>query len=76
MTLEQLEAAVLALPKESQILLLARLFEHLGQSNNLDPDIAADWLEEALKRDRSLEDGEVTGIPAAQVFEQLRASLK
>ncbi|NES00096.1 MAG: addiction module component [Symploca sp. SIO1B1] len=33
MTIENLEAEVLALPKDSQVKLLARLLEHLGHNN-------------------------------------------
>ncbi|MEB3120215.1 MAG: hypothetical protein VKL41_03215 [Snowella sp.] len=36
MTLENLEAEVLSLPRASQATLLARLLEHLGQSNEID----------------------------------------
>lgn len=39
-TLEQLEAEVLALPLKSQALLLARLVEHLGQASEIEPELA------------------------------------
>jgi hypothetical protein len=47
MTLEQLEAGVLALLKDSQVILLARLLERLGQESGIDQEIAASWAEEA-----------------------------
>ncbi len=40
MTLEQLEAEVLALPKDSQVILLARLLERLCFSGGFDYAIA------------------------------------
>lgn len=75
MTLETLEAEILALPKDSQALLLSRLLKHLGQSEDIDQDIATDWTEEAEKRDRSLDNGLAIGIPAEEVLQQIRASL-
>ena len=70
MTLENLEAEVLALPKDSQAALLSRLLEHLGQSSEIDPEVTAIWGEEAQRRDREMDEGEVTGIPVEQVFEK------
>jgi hypothetical protein len=40
MTRENLEAEVLALPKNSQAALLSRLLEHLGQSGEIDREVA------------------------------------
>ncbi len=74
MTLENLEAEVLSLPRDSQATLLARLLKHLGQSNEIDREVASVWVEEAELRDRSIDDGQVTGIPAEQVFQRIRAS--
>ena len=76
MTLEQLEAEVLALPKDSQVILLARLLEHLGQINEIDREISASWTEEAEKRDEALNTGQITSIPAEEVFQRVRASLQ
>ena len=75
MTLETLEAEILALPKDSQALLLSRLLKHLGQSEDIDQDIATDWAEEAERRDQSLDNGLAIGIPAEEVLQQIRASL-
>lgn len=41
MRLEQLEAEVFALPKDSQIELLARSLEHLGQTGEVDWEVAS-----------------------------------
>lgn len=76
MTLEQLEAEVLALPKDSQALLLAKLVEHLGQTNEIEPEVARIWAKEAIERNKQMDNGEVAGIPADEVFKRIRASLQ
>jgi plasmid replication initiation protein len=76
MRLEQLEAEVLALPKDSQAELLARLLGHLGQTDEIDRETASIWTEEAELRDRAIDDGEVTSIPADEVFHRIRASFQ
>jgi hypothetical protein len=75
MTLEHLEAEVLSLPKDSQATLVARLLAHLGKSNEIDQEITSIWVEEAELRDRAMDEGEVIGIPAEQVFQQIRSFL-
>lgn len=76
MTLEQLEAEVLALPKDSQVILLARLLERLGQDNEIDQEITASWVEEAEKRDQAMNTNQVAGLPAEEVFQRVRATLQ
>ncbi|MEX0271951.1 addiction module protein [Leptolyngbyaceae cyanobacterium UHCC 1019] len=76
MTLENLEAEVFLLPRDSQAILLARLLERLGQSNEIDQEIASVWFEEAERRDQVMDDGQAAGIPAEQVFQRIRASLQ
>jgi hypothetical protein len=76
MKLENLEAEVLLLPKQSQVTLLARMLERLGQSNEIDQEVASDWVEEAELRDRSMDSDETTGIPAEQLFQRVRISLQ
>jgi Putative addiction module component len=75
MTLENLEAEVLSLPKDSQVTLLARLLEHLGQSDEIDQEVASAWVEEAARRDQSMGSGQMVDVPADQVFRRVRASL-
>ncbi|MCL1474328.1 addiction module protein [Argonema antarcticum] len=70
MTIENLEAEVMALPRDSQAILLSRLLKHLGQSSEIDPEVASIWIEEAQRRDREMDAGQVTGIPAEQVFDK------
>jgi len=69
MTIENLEAEVMALPRDSQAILLSRLLKHLGQSE-IDPEVASIWIEEAQRRDQEMDAGQVTGIPAEQVFDK------
>jgi Putative addiction module component len=76
MTLESLEAEVLLLPKQSQATLLARMLERLGQSNEIDREVSSVWLEESELRDRAMDNGQVAGIPAEQVFQRVRTSLQ
>jgi Putative addiction module component len=76
MTLENLEAEVLLLPKQSQVTLLTRMLERLGQSNEIDQEVASVWVEEAESRDRVMDDGQVAGTPAEQVFQRVRTSLR
>jgi Putative addiction module component len=75
MTLENLEAEVLLLPRDSQATLLARLLEHLGQSNEIDQEVASAWAQEAERRDQEMDGGQITGVPAEQVFQKVRVSL-
>lgn len=76
MTLEQIEAQVLALPKEAQATLLARLLGHLGETEMIDADTAEIWANEAERRDRAMENTGEAGIPAAEVFRKIRTSLQ
>jgi hypothetical protein len=73
MTIEQLEAAILALPKDSLAALLARLLGYLGQTDEIDREVASIWDQEAQLRDRAMDNDQVTGIPAKEVFQRLRA---
>jgi hypothetical protein len=69
MTLENLEAEVLALPKDSQAALLSRLLEHLRRGE-IDREVGSIGGEEAQRCDREMDSGEVTGIPAEQMFDK------
>ncbi|MCL1474330.1 hypothetical protein [Argonema antarcticum] len=54
MTIENLEAEVMALPRDSQAILLSRLLKHLGKSSEIDPEVASIWIEEAQRRDLTI----------------------
>jgi putative addiction module component (TIGR02574 family) len=75
MTLENLESEVLSLPRDSQAALLSKLLEHLAQNPDIDQEIASSWADEAERRDQAMEGGQVSGVPADQVFQKVRASL-
>ncbi len=62
MTLENLEAEVLSLPKDVQAALMSRLLAHLGQSDELDREVASIWAEEAELRDRAIDDEQVNRV--------------
>jgi putative addiction module component (TIGR02574 family) len=75
MTLENLESEVLSLPRDSQAALLSKLLEHLGQNADIDQEIASAWANEAERRDQAMDDDQVHGVPAEQVFQKVRAAL-
>ncbi len=58
------------------MILLARLLERLGQESGIDQEIAASWAEEAQKRDEDMNINQITGIPAEELFQRVRASLQ
>ena len=72
MTVEQIEAEVLKLPKQAQAELLGRLMRSLADTSVMDPDVAKAWAKEAIRRDEEMESGSVAGIPAEEVFAELR----
>ncbi|MTJ47783.1 addiction module protein [Dolichospermum sp. UHCC 0259] len=76
MTIEQLEAQVLALPNDSLALLVARLIEHLGQVGEIDQKVAQEWIQEAELRDEDMSNGNIAGISSQEVFSKLRTSLQ
>jgi Putative addiction module component len=76
MTLDHLEAEVLLLPRDSQAALLARLLAHLGQNDDIDQEVAGVWVDEAERRDRSIDAGNITGTPAVQVFQRVAQTLQ
>ncbi|ETW98102.1 MAG: hypothetical protein ETSY1_20140 [Candidatus Entotheonella factor] len=72
MTVDQIEAEVQKLPEQAQVELLGRLMRRLTATSVMEPDVAEEWIQEALRRDDEMESGSVVGIPAEQVFEELR----
>jgi hypothetical protein len=76
MTFETIEAEVLLLPKQSQVTLLARMLERLGQSSEIDPQVSSIWVEEAEMRNQAMNNDEPAAIPAEQIFQRVRASLQ
>jgi putative addiction module component (TIGR02574 family) len=72
MTVEQIEAEVLKLPEQARVELLDRLMRSLAETSAMEPAVAEAWTQEAIRRDEEMESGHVAGIPAEEVFEELR----
>lgn len=70
----ELEAKIRSLSPEDKAELLRSLIADLD--GPADADVERAWLEEAQSRHREIAEGKVQSIPAAQVFENLRARLK
>jgi putative addiction module component (TIGR02574 family) len=76
MTVEQIEAEILKLPEQAQAELLGRLMRSLAETSAMEPDVAETWAQEAIRRDEEMQSGSVAGIPAEEVFEELRSTGK
>ena len=72
MTVEQIEAEALKLSEPARAELLGRLMRSLTDTLAVDQDVAEAWAQEAIRRDEEMESGSVVGIPAEEVFEELR----
>jgi putative addiction module component (TIGR02574 family) len=70
----QLEARALELPSKDRARLAERLISSLDPET--DPDAQRLWLQEAERRLDELESGDVSGVPADQVFEKARSTLR
>jgi len=74
MTLTELENEALRLDPRSRARLAERL---LGSLDDLtEAEIEALWLDEAERRERAWDAGEVRGMPADEVLRELRSSPK
>ena len=71
-SLHALEAAALLLPPEER----AKLAERLIASLDRDPEIAAAWDEEIMRRIAELDAGRLESIPAEEVLAEARARLR
>jgi putative addiction module component (TIGR02574 family) len=72
MTVEQIEAEVLKLPVQVRVELLDRLMRSLAETSAMEPAVAEAWTQEAVHRDAEMESGHIVGIPAEEVYEDLR----
>jgi putative addiction module component (TIGR02574 family) len=72
MTVEQIEAEAMKLPEQARAELLGRLMRSLADASAMDQEVAEAWAQEAVRRDEEMESGSVAGIPAEEVFEELR----
>lgn len=73
---ENIEAEVLLLPKEYQVVLLSRLLERLGQNDEIDEAAESIWIEEAELRNQAMDKDKFAGIDSRQVFERIRSSFQ
>ena len=72
--LQQLQDEIRGLSTSDKEALLRALWEDLDGPP--DPGVDAAWLDEARRRDSELDSGVAGSVPAADVFDRLRASLK
>ncbi|MDP2792817.1 MAG: addiction module protein [Sulfurisoma sp.] len=73
MTVEQIADEALALPSEARALLADRLVESLDPAE--DGYIRQIWMREARRRIDEVRSGDVTTIPADEVFAQVRQAI-
>ena len=74
MTLVDLEAAALELDLPSRAHLAERLLRSID--NPSPAELEALWLEEAARRDRAIEAGELGETPGEEVFQEIKAQLR
>lgn len=74
MNLKQIEDEALHLPEDQRAELAQKLLLSLDAAS--ENEIAQDWLVEARRRARELEDGTVKPIPAEEVRRKARALLR
>lgn len=75
-SLAEIENDALRLPPEDRARLAVDLLASLEGSVESPEEIEKLWLAEAERRFRELRDGVVQGLPAQEVFAQLRAKLR
>jgi putative addiction module component (TIGR02574 family) len=73
-SLQQIQDEIRELSTPDKEALLRALWEDLDGPS--DPDVDAAWLDEAKRRDAELDAGTDDCVPASEVFDRLRASLK
>jgi len=72
--LDQITQEALSLPSDARATLAERLLQSLDDAKLSEIDKA--WIEEAEKRYQELKEGKVAGIPAHEVFTQIREELR
>jgi hypothetical protein len=72
-SIAEIEDDALGLPAEDRARLALRLLASLEETVESPEEIEKLWIIEAEQRFRELRDGVVRGIPARQVFAELRA---
>jgi hypothetical protein len=56
--------------------LLGRLMRSFTDALAMDQEVAEAWAQEAVRRDEEMESGSTAGIPADEVFKELRSKGK
>jgi putative addiction module component (TIGR02574 family) len=72
--LDQITQEALALPSDAKATLVERLLQSLDDGEFSDIDEA--WIKEAERRYQELREGKVSGIPAYEVFAEIREGEK
>jgi putative addiction module component (TIGR02574 family) len=72
-SLTEIEKDALQLPAEDRARLAVRLLSSLDEDTESPEDVEKLWIAEAERRFQELRDGIVKGIPAAEVFAELRS---
>jgi len=70
----ELTKKVLSLSTEERIIIAQQIWESV--EDFVTPDVEKEWLEESEKRWRDIEEGRVKCIPAEEVIQKVKASLK
>jgi hypothetical protein len=71
-TLDQLAEEVMDLPDDARAQLMERLLLSFTDAQESDDEIAQAWVEEAERRSQEMNRSGDPGIPAEEVFRQLR----
>ena len=69
-TLQEVTNEALALPVEARAFLVEKLLESLDEQEDF--PVSEAWMKEISRRSREIDEGRVQGIPAEQVFEEMR----
>ena len=73
--LEKISKEVMNLPDEEKISLVNLLLEDLDGVEDSEEEVQQAWDEEIQKRIKTIDSGEVEGIPAEEVFAEARKRL-
>jgi putative addiction module component (TIGR02574 family) len=74
MTVKQIEAAAIKLPKRDRERIVNRLRETLRSKR--DQQVLDAWVAEAERRDRELDEGKEVALPYEEVMAELRSSFR
>ena len=73
-SLQEFTTEALALPVEARAFLVEKLLGSLDEHEDF--PISEAWMKEITKRSREIDEGRVQGIPAEQVFDEMRRELE